>query len=98
MAQAGLHIPRMQFGEPWFRSVLRAKDIHEQRQVQRAVAEWADADSIAAHIGYAIDLFCTEDRGKGTGTPSILDEDNRAWLEATYAIKFVTLSELAKMI
>jgi len=98
LAPAGLRMPRIPFEEPWFSSLLRARDIHEQRQVQRAIAEWADADSIAAHIGYGIDLFCTEDEGKGAGAPSIFDADNRTWQEKTYEIKFVTLSELAGMI
>ena len=98
LAPAGLRAPRIAFEEPWLRSLLRAKDIHEQRQVQRAIAEWADADSIAAHIGYGIDLFCSEDQAKGAGAPSVFDATNRAWLEATYAVKFVTLSELAGMI
>lgn len=98
LAPAGLRMPRIPFEEPWFSSLLRARDIHEQRQVQRAIAEWADADSIAAHIGYGMDLFCTEDQGKGAGAPSIFDADNRAWLEKTYGIKFVTLSELARKI
>ncbi len=98
LAPAGLRAPRIQVDEPWFTSLLRARHIHEQRQVQRAIAEWADADSIAAHIGYGIDLFCTEDQGKGAGAPSIFDADNRTWLEKTYEVKFVTLSELAGMI
>ena len=79
-------------------SLGRAKDVHDEGRVKRAVSEWADADSIAAHIGYGIDLLCTEDQGKGAGAPSILDSTNRAWLEATYCVKFVTLSELAGMI
>jgi hypothetical protein len=72
LAPAGLRAPRIAFEEPWFRSLLRAKDIHEKRKVQRAVAEWADADSIAAHIGYGSDLSCTEDQGKDAGSPSFL--------------------------
>jgi len=83
---------------PWSRSLGRARGIPEQRKVQRAIAEWADADSIAAHIGYGMDLFCTEDQGKGAGAPSIFDSKNRAWLEKTYGVKFVTLSQLAAMI
>jgi hypothetical protein len=98
LAPAGLRAPRISFEEPWYRSLLRAKDIHEQRQVQRAIAEWADADSIASHIGYGLDLFCTEDHGKTGGSPSVFDSANRAWLEATYSVKFVTLSQLAGMI
>ena len=84
--------------EHWFHSLIRAKDIHEQREVERAIAEWSDADSIATHIGYGLDLFCTGDAAKSAGAPSILDSTNRAWLQATYGITFVTISELATRI
>lgn len=86
-------------GELWLQALLRAQDDAEGRKVQRAIAEWADADSIAAHVGYGIDLFCSEDKGKSTGgEPSVLDEPNRAWLTSTYGVKFVTLTELAAMV
>jgi hypothetical protein len=81
--------------EPWFRSLVRAKDVHEENAVKRAIAEWADGDSVAAHIAYGIDLFCTVDQGKHAGSPSILDAVNQAWLTATYGVKFTTMTELA---
>lgn len=84
--------------EPWFHSLVRATDVHEENEVKRAIAEWADGDSIAAHIGYGIDFFCSNDAGKSAGAPSVLDQANRAWLTATYGVRFVTISELAKMI
>ena len=49
----------------WFEGLGRASTDAERAEVARAVAEWADADSIAAHIGYGIDLFCTNDYKKG---------------------------------
>lgn len=79
-------------------SLRRARDVHEEGRVSRAVAEWADADTIGAHIGYGIDLFCTGDEGKGAGSPSVLDAANRAWLTATFGVTFVTLSQLAAVI
>jgi hypothetical protein len=79
-------------------SLGRARDAHEEGRVSRAIVEWADGDSVAAHIGYGIDVFCTEDEGKSAGTASVLDSTSRTWLEAIYGVKFVTLSELAKMI
>jgi hypothetical protein len=86
-------------GEWWFAGLRRAKDNGERKRVQKAVAEWADADSIAAHVGYGIDFFCSEDEGKNTGSePSVLDPDNRAWLAATFCVKFVDLAELAAMV
>ena len=84
--------------EPFFYSLRRAKDIHEKRAVQRAIREWSDADSVAAHIGYEIDFFCTEDEGKSAGMTSVFDAENRAWLQTTYGVCFVTLSELAARI
>ena len=79
-------------------SLGRAQGVHEEGRVKRAVPEWADADSMAAHVGYGIELFCTEDEGKSAGAPSVLDATNRAWLETTYGVKFVNLSQLAGML
>ena len=86
---------------PWFQSLGNARDIHETREVARAVAEWADGDSVAAHYGYRNDFFCTLDAGKGEskrGDPAILDATNRAWLSAAHGIKFVTIAELAEKV
>jgi len=77
----------------WFQGLQRATGY---KRVQRAIAEWADADSIAAHYGYGIDLFCTRDHGRNTKGPSILDDTNRAWLQKDYSIEFVSLAELAE--
>src|SRR5258707_15467978 len=66
--------------EPWYRLLGTAKDIHETREVGRAVAEWSDADSIGAHYGYGNDLLCTLDVAAGEGRrgdAAILDADNR---------------------
>ncbi len=84
--------------EHWFHSLIRARDVHEENAVKRACSEWADGDSVAAHIGYNNDLFCTEDAGMSAGGNSIFNETNRAWLEQTYGTKFVTLAELAAQV
>ncbi|MGO9004534.1 MAG: hypothetical protein ACLQIQ_05090 [Beijerinckiaceae bacterium] len=84
--------------EHWFHSLIRAHDVHEENAVKRACSEWADGDSIAAHVGYSNDFFCTEDAGKSAGGDSILNAINRAWLEQTYGAKFVTLTELATLV
>ncbi len=84
---------------PWFTSLGNARDIHETREVGRAIAEWADGDSVAAHYGYGIDFFCTLDEGKGEsrrGDPAILDATNRVWLTAQYGIQFATITELSR--
>lgn len=83
--------------EPWFKSLNRANSVAEKKAAQRAVAEWADGDSIAAHIGYGIDYFCTGDAGKSAGAASVFNAANRAWLTATYGTKFITMTDLAAM-
>jgi hypothetical protein len=72
----------------------RVNDIEEEA-FARAVAEWADGDSVAAHVAYNNDIFCTEDRGKSAGGASIFDAGNRQWLEFTYSVKIDTVKELA---
>jgi hypothetical protein len=84
--------------EPWYKSLERAKDVHDENKVKRGVAEWADGDSMAAHIGYGIDYFCTEDAAKSAGANSIFSVENCAWLNQQFGVKFVTLSDLAKMV
>ncbi|RCS29498.1 hypothetical protein DEO45_09985 [Rhodanobacter denitrificans] len=84
-------------GDPqgaWFSALTKAKDIHEQREIERAFAEWADADSIASHIAYGIDVFCSNDMGNSNATNSILDVENRAWLTQTYGVQFMSFDDL----
>jgi len=84
--------------ELWQQGLSRTMDIHEERQVERAVGEWADGDSIASHYGYELDLFCTGDCGKSAGGPSVLNPSNRKWLSEEYGVQFVTLADLAAMV
>jgi hypothetical protein len=85
--------------EPWYRVLSKAKDIHETREVGRAVAEWSDADSVGAHYAYDNNLFCTLDVAAGEGRrgdPAIFDTDNREWLSSNFGIKFGSITDLAK--
>jgi hypothetical protein len=63
-----------------------------RRRVNRAIAEWSDGNSIAAHYGYGNDLFCTED------TSGLFDDVNRQWLANAYGVRFTTLDSLAEMV
>ena len=90
---------RAEPNEPWYRVLGKAKDIHEKREVARAVAEWADADSIGAHYAYRNEIFCTLDMAAGEGArgdAAILDDGNREWLSSTFGIRFASLKDLAK--
>lgn len=98
LALAQQFAQRANVTEPSYRSLGRASTPQEERAVQKAIAEWADGDSVAAHIGYGFDVFCTEDRGRSAGGPSIFNDVSRAWLTATYGLNFLTLAELAARI
>ena len=79
----------------WFRALDAAKDVKEQKEVHRAFSEWADGDTIASHVAYGIDVFCTQDKGNSNAGPSILDAANKQWLTATYGVRFMTIDQLA---
>lgn len=55
----------------------RARDDSELEAVTKAVAEWADGDSVAAHYGFGMQWFCSDDFGKNAPGPSVLDCINR---------------------
>jgi hypothetical protein len=70
----------------------------EKRQVEKAFAESADGDLVAAHIAFGNDYLCTDDRGISAGSPSIFDANNRAWLQSQYGVKIVSAQELADLL
>ncbi len=73
----------------------RARNTFERKKVIKAIGEWADGDSVAAHYGFGIELSCSDDFGKGGSNPSVLDPNNRGWLTPQFGMQFVTLAELA---
>ncbi len=80
--------------ENWKEGLLVAPE-SEEKAIQNAIAEWADGDAIAAHIAYDNDYFCTADIARGAGSKSIFSTENRLWLKQKYAIKIVSLIDLA---
>ena len=83
--------------ELWLQGLGRARD-EERKVVAVAVREWADGDSVATHYGFGMQLFCSEDFGKSHSGRSVLDCDNRKWLNGQFGIEFVTLAELAQKV
>jgi hypothetical protein len=82
----------------WFQGFQHAQST-EEAEVKDAIKEWADGDSVAAHVGYGNDVFCSLDwGGKTRGKASVLDEQNRAWLTSKYGVNFATLTSLAAML
>lgn len=68
------------------------------KKVSKIIAEWADADSIAAHIGHGCHYFCTNDRGAGAGRNSEMHPDNIAKLDKKYGLKVVNAEELLALL
>ncbi|MFZ4856739.1 MAG: hypothetical protein ACOYL3_10110 [Desulfuromonadaceae bacterium] len=83
--------------EHWTKG-LKVAPSSEDKAIAKAIAEWADGDSMAAHIAYGLDYFCTRDFGKSGGSKSILSQANREWLKTTYAVQFTIPEELAVII
>jgi len=70
----------------------------EKRQIEKAFAESADGDLVAAHIAFGNDYLCTEDRGGTAVSPSIFDSENRAWLKTKYGVEILNVQQLAHLL
>jgi len=76
---------------------VRDRSPNEVRRLSAACAEWADAETVAAHIAYQNDVLCPNDRGRNAGA-SILDEINQAWPSSTYGVQCLTVGDLARAV
>jgi len=70
----------------------------EKRQIEKAFAESADGDVVAAHVAFGNDYLCTEDRGRSAVSPSIFDAENRAWLKTEYRVEILNVQQLASLL
>jgi hypothetical protein len=68
------------------------------KQFSKNIAEWVDGDAIAAHYGYGIDYFCTNDKASGAGASSIFSDINLKSVCGKYGIKVVSPAELLSYI
>jgi hypothetical protein len=69
-----------------------------KEQIEKAFAESADGDLVAAHIAFSNDYLCTEDRGKSALSSSIFDANNRAWLNSRYGTELLNAQQLANLL
>ena len=69
-----------------------------EKAFSKAVAEDADAMAIAAHYGYGIQVFCTEDKGASAGSKSVMSRQNRMKLRKQFGIRFCNVRALTKLI
>lgn len=69
-----------------------------EKKFAQGVAEWMDGDALAATYGYGFEYFCTNDKGAGAGTSSILHPSKRALYVQKYNVKIVTPDELIALL
>lgn len=64
------------------------------KQFAKNIAEWVDGDALAAHYGYGIDYFCTNDNASGAGSTSVFSAKNLEKLATKYGVKVVSPAHL----
>lgn len=83
--------------EHWSKNLNRPRDDNERSHIIKAVAEWADGDTAAAHGGHRNTFLCTEDHGR-SAPDSVFNESNRAWLTEKCGFRFVSVIQLARVL
>jgi hypothetical protein len=69
-----------------------------KRQIEKAFAESADGDLVAAHIAFGSDYLCTEDQGRSAVSPTVFDANNRAWLKIEHGVEILNAQQLAHLL
>ena len=81
---------------PWHEAIAAAT-VPLATAITKAVAEWVDGDTVAAHYAYANDYICTTNAGVG-GAHSIMSTQNRDTVLRRINIRFIGPDELAAML
>lgn len=96
--EAGIfHIKELgkKYNTHWTTGIAQAP-VSEEGNIAKAIAEWADGDSVACHIAVGGDYFCTRDTAKKAGDKSIFSESNLEWLKQEYSFRTISPEELAR--
>lgn len=73
---------------------IKAAPEDDTKKIAKAIAEWADGDSVAMCIALGCDYFCSRDQARGAGASSVMSGTNLAWLESDYGFKVVGIDAL----
>lgn len=81
-------------------AIKQTKEDHSlsDKQYAKDIGEWVDGDSLAAHYGFGIDYFCTNDQARGAGMASVFHPNNLNKLDEKYGIRVVSPAELLAII
>ena len=77
--------------------IIQSIDKSQKNQFAKAVAEWVDGDSLAAHHASGNSVFCTEDRGKSAGSGSVFSAENLLQIQKSYDIQVLSIDEVLKL-
>lgn len=83
--------------ESGFQGIGKAPD-SEDGIIAKAIAEWADGDSVASHIAIGGDYFCTNDKAVSAGAKSVFTPANLNILATEYNFKTINPTDLAIII
>lgn len=95
--QAGIfHIKEIgqKYNRRWTKGIEIAPE-HEEGNIAKAIAEWADGDSVACHIAVGGKYFCKRDTAQKAGDKSVLSQDNLQWLKDEYDFEIISPENLA---
>ena len=67
------------------------------KQFAKAISEWSDGDSVALHIAYDHDFFCTNDNARNAGGDSVFNHRICSLIDQKFGFKKISPLELAKM-
>lgn len=70
----------------------------ENGVIAKAIAEWADGDSVASHVAIRGDYFCTNDKAISGGMKSVFSATNLAILNKEYGLKTINPTCLANLV
>ena len=87
------YIKSLNISAPW-QAHMDQISLSEERNFSKAIAEWADGDTVSACYGYNIDVLCTADRAQNAGIDSIFSEANIKRLKDEYGLTIKTPAEL----
>ena len=68
-----------------------------RKEFEKAIAEWVDGESLAAHYASGNEFFCTDDNARSAGTKSVFHGANRNRLEAEFGIKIISSCKAAQL-
>lgn len=91
------YIQNLNLPEPW-QTNLENIPSSEEDAFAKAIAEWADGDTVSACYGYSIDYLCTADNARNAGSQSIFSDVNKAKLLSDYELKTVSPSGLEEIL